>query len=108
MTENGSYVHPGQKPVLGIERLEQAYLARDPGYAKGITVPALVDVPPGGGGDHRDVNPTGIVPRGPALAGWLAPHGREALGGRPFGDGSPPGPPPAGEAVPAAHTPLPR
>ena len=24
---------------------------------------------------------------------WLTPHGREALGGRPFGDGTPPGPP---------------
>jgi putative glutathione S-transferase len=55
---------------------------------------------------HKDVNPTGIVPAGPDLSGWLAPHGREALGGRPFGDGTPPGPPPPGEEVPAAHTPL--
>jgi glutathionyl-hydroquinone reductase len=39
---------------------------------------------------HRDINPTGIVPRGPDLSGWLTPHGREQLGGRPFGDGAPP------------------
>ena len=39
---------------------------------------------------HRDINPTGIVPAGPDLSGWLSPHGREALGGRPFGDGTPP------------------
>jgi len=55
---------------------------------------------------HRDINPTGIVPMGPDLSGWVAPHGREALGGRPFGDGTPPGPPPADEAVPAEHTAL--
>ena len=54
---------------------------------------------------HRDINPTGIVPAGPELAGWAEPHGREALGGRPFGDGSPPGPPPEGERVPTAHNP---
>lgn len=41
---------------------------------------------------HRDINPTGVVPVGPDLSGWLTPHGREALGGRPFGDGTPPGP----------------
>jgi len=52
---------------------------------------------------HRDINPTGIVPAGPDLAGWLSPHGREALGGRPFGDGSPPGPPLPAEVVPPAH-----
>jgi glutathionyl-hydroquinone reductase len=50
---------------------------------------------------HRDINPAGIVPLGPDLSGWLAPHGRESLDGRPFGDGTPPGPVPAGEAVPA-------
>ncbi len=32
-------------------------------------------------------------------------HGREALGGSPFGDGTPPGPPPEGERVPTAHNP---
>jgi len=37
----------GRDPVLGIERLRDAYLARDPSYDKGITVPALVDVPTG-------------------------------------------------------------
>jgi putative glutathione S-transferase len=39
---------------------------------------------------HRDINPTGIVPLGPDTGGWLTPHGRESLGGRPFGDGTPP------------------
>jgi putative glutathione S-transferase len=34
----------GRDPVLGIERLQEAYLNRDPGYSKGITVPAMVDV----------------------------------------------------------------
>jgi glutathionyl-hydroquinone reductase len=37
----------GVDPVLGIERLQDAYLARDPGYDRGITVPAIVDVPTG-------------------------------------------------------------
>jgi glutathionyl-hydroquinone reductase len=54
---------------------------------------------------HLDINPTGIVPLGPDLTGWAAPHGREALGGRPFGDGTPPHPPPAGEVVPDDHNP---
>ncbi|WP_409182913.1 glutathione S-transferase family protein [Amycolatopsis sp. VS8301801F10] len=53
---------------------------------------------------HRNVNPTGIVPLGPDLAGWLTPHGREELGGRPFGDGTPPGTPPLGERVPALES----
>lgn len=52
---------------------------------------------------HRDINPTGVVPAGPDLRGWLTPHGREELGGRPFGDGTPPGPVAAGEEVPEAH-----
>ncbi|MEU6312689.1 glutathione S-transferase C-terminal domain-containing protein [Streptomyces sp. NPDC047014] len=55
---------------------------------------------------HTDINPTGIVPAGPDLSNWLEPHGREALGGRPFGDGTPPGPVAPEEAVPAGHTPL--
>ena len=55
---------------------------------------------------HTEINPTQIVPVGPDLANWLTPHGREALGGRPFGDGTPPGPPVAGEVVAADHTPL--
>ena len=49
---------------------------------------------------HRDINPTGIVPKGPDLSGWLTPHGREALGGRAFGDGTPPPPPRTNEQVP--------
>jgi putative glutathione S-transferase len=49
---------------------------------------------------HKDINPSGIVPNGPELSPWLEPHGREALGGRPFGDGTPPGPVRAGEEVP--------
>ena len=54
---------------------------------------------------HRDINPTGIVPSGPDPSGWASPHGRESLGGRPFGDGTPPGPPPSGERVPHEHHP---
>ncbi len=56
---------------------------------------------------HKGVNPTGIIPAGPDLSNWLTAHGRDDLGGRPFGDGTPPGPPPRGEMVPADHTPLP-
>jgi glutathionyl-hydroquinone reductase len=52
---------------------------------------------------HEDVNPTGIVPQGPDLASWLEPHGREALGGRPFGGGTPPGPVRPGEEVSPGH-----
>jgi putative glutathione S-transferase len=52
---------------------------------------------------HADINPTRIVPKGPELSGWCTPHGREALGGRPFGDGAPPGPPVDGEQVPDGH-----
>lgn len=48
---------------------------------------------------HSDVNPSQIVPRGPDLANWLTPHGREELGGRPFGDGTPPPPPQPNEQV---------
>ncbi len=39
---------------------------------------------------HTGINPTGITPKGPNTNGWLTAHGRETLGGRPFGDGSPP------------------
>ena len=53
---------------------------------------------------HTDINPTGIVPAEPDLSGWLRPHGRLALGGRPFGDGSPPPPPRGEEAVPDVGT----
>ena len=52
---------------------------------------------------HNDINPTRIVPKGPDLTGWLTPHGREALGGRPFGDGTPPDAPREDEVVPEEH-----
>src|SRR5690625_5234460 len=55
---------------------------------------------------HHDVNPTGIVPKGPVLAEWLTPHGREELGGSPFGDGTAPGPVREDERVDAANNPL--
>ncbi|CAM3289259.1 glutathione S-transferase C-terminal domain-containing protein [Nocardioides dubius] len=35
----------GRDPVLGYERLQEAYFARFPEYPRGITVPAVVDVP---------------------------------------------------------------
>jgi putative glutathione S-transferase len=57
---------------------------------------------------HRDLNPTGIVPAGPDLSGWLTPHGREELGGNPFGDGTPPPPPQPEEVVPTGHGAVPR
>lgn len=37
----------GVDPVLGIERLQEAYFARFRDYPRGITVPAIVDVPTG-------------------------------------------------------------
>jgi len=52
---------------------------------------------------HTDINPTRIVPSGPELGDWLDPHGRETLGGRPFGDGTEPGPTRPGERVPDGH-----
>jgi putative glutathione S-transferase len=55
---------------------------------------------------HTDINPTRIVPAGPDLAGWLTAHGREALGGSPFGEGTPPGPPPLDERVAECGSPL--
>ncbi|MGY0489213.1 glutathione S-transferase family protein [Streptomyces sp. WG-D5] len=39
---------------------------------------------------HTGINPTAIVPVGPDPSGWITPHGRDKLGGRPFGDGTPP------------------
>jgi putative glutathione S-transferase len=50
---------------------------------------------------HTNINPSRLVPLGPDLSGLTSPHGREQLGGRPFGDGTPPGPPPAGEVIAA-------
>ncbi|WP_434615892.1 glutathione S-transferase family protein [Arthrobacter sp. A5] len=52
---------------------------------------------------HTDINPTQIVPKGPDTSGWLTAHGREKLGGRPFGDGTAPGPVKAGEEVALGH-----
>ncbi|MGW3116521.1 glutathione S-transferase family protein [Streptomyces sp. NPDC001107] len=54
---------------------------------------------------HTGINPTRIVPLGPDLSGWLTPHHREELGGRPFGDGTPPGPAPADEEIAAPGRP---
>lgn len=41
-------------------------------------------------GTHGQLNPSGIIPAGPDLSGWRTPHGREELGGTPFGQGTPP------------------
>ncbi|TDS87539.1 glutathione S-transferase family protein [Nesterenkonia aurantiaca] len=46
---------------------------------------------------HEDLNPTQITPVGPDLENWLSEHGREALGGSPFGAGTAPGPVAASE-----------
>ncbi|MET7457121.1 glutathione S-transferase C-terminal domain-containing protein [Streptomyces sp. NPDC005574] len=54
---------------------------------------------------HTGINPTGIVPLGPDLSGWLTPHHRAELGGRPFGEGTPPRPVRAGEEVAARGRP---
>ncbi|ODU01280.1 MAG: glutathione-dependent reductase [Pseudonocardia sp. SCN 72-86] len=51
-------------------------------------------------GVHHTVNPSGVVPLGPDPRHWLDPHDRGRLGGRPFGDGTPPGPVREGERVP--------
>ncbi|MDO5502190.1 MAG: glutathione S-transferase C-terminal domain-containing protein [Actinomycetia bacterium] len=55
---------------------------------------------------HTDINPTKVVPLGPDLWNWARPHGREVFGGRPFGDGTPPGPPAEGEKVSFERNPL--
>ena len=53
---------------------------------------------------HRDDQPDRDRPGGPRPVRLAdTPHGREGLGGRPFGDGTPPGPPPPAEAVPPGH-----
>ena len=52
---------------------------------------------------HEDINPTQVIPCGPDTSVWLTPHGRQELGGSPFGDGTPPGPP--AEPVEADHGP---
>lgn len=55
---------------------------------------------------HEDINPTRIVPAGPELSNWLDAHGRERLGGEPFGDGTPPGPVRESERIADGHNPL--
>ena len=55
---------------------------------------------------HKDINPTQVVPKGPDLHGWASAHDRESLGGRPFGDGTPPGPVRPEERVAPAHNPV--
>jgi glutathionyl-hydroquinone reductase len=55
---------------------------------------------------HEDINPTRIIPQGPDLSNWLSDHGRESLGGNPFGDGVAPGPVREDERVTAGHNPL--
>jgi putative glutathione S-transferase len=54
---------------------------------------------------HTGINPTRIIPSGPDTSNWLMPHNRDQLSDRPFGDGTPPGPPPADEQVPPEHGP---
>jgi putative glutathione S-transferase len=51
---------------------------------------------------HANINPPQIVPKGPDLSGWTTAHGREELGGRPFGDGTPPPSPPVDEMLTAS------
>ena len=41
---------------------------------------------------HQDSNPTGVVPVGPDPKIFYTAHGREQLGGSPFGEGTAPGP----------------
>lgn len=55
---------------------------------------------------HEDINPTGVVPVGPALENWLEPHGRERLGGEPFGDGTAPAAVRDDERIAAGHNPM--
>ncbi|MDX1658236.1 MAG: glutathione S-transferase C-terminal domain-containing protein [Nitriliruptorales bacterium] len=54
---------------------------------------------------HTDLNPSGVVPKGPDVRDWAEPHGREQLRGSPFGEGSPPPPPPEDERVPPTNNP---
>jgi putative glutathione S-transferase len=53
---------------------------------------------------HTNINPTQIVPKGPDLSNWFEPHHRAELGGRPFGDGTPPVSPPRDEMLTASWT----
>ncbi|MFS8104212.1 glutathione S-transferase C-terminal domain-containing protein [Lentzea alba] len=49
---------------------------------------------------HSGINPARIVAVGPGPRAWLTAHHRDELGGSPFGDGKPPGPPLDEDAVP--------
>ena len=54
---------------------------------------------------HSDINPTGVVPKGPDLSIWNEPHDRaERFGGNPFGTGTAPEPVREAEKVDPAHT----
>ena len=56
---------------------------------------------------HEDINPTGVIPKGPDLANWLEVPGRESLASSgPFLDGTAPGEVRAEERVAAGHNPL--
>ena len=58
-------------------------------------------------GVHTDINPTGIVPKGPRHDSWLEPHDRDRFETNTWGDGgTPPPPPPASEVPDPTHTPL--
>ncbi|MFE3457147.1 glutathione S-transferase family protein [Nocardiopsis aegyptia] len=50
---------------------------------------------------HTAINPTRVIAVGPDPRLWLTAHGREELGGAPFGAGTAPGPVPEDERVPA-------
>lgn len=54
---------------------------------------------------QSDINPSGVIPKGPDLTGLMEPHEREALGGSPFGDGTAPGAIRERERVDPAHNP---
>ena len=56
---------------------------------------------------HTDINPTGIIPKGPNLNSWLETHDRDRFETDTWGDGGTPPPPPlASEVADPAHTPL--
>ena len=57
-------------------------------------------------GPRATSTPPGSSLPGPDLSNWLEPHGREALGGSPFGAGTAPGPVRPGEEVAPGSNPL--
>ncbi|MFI8091160.1 hypothetical protein ACIF9R_23040 [Streptomyces sp. NPDC086080] len=112
----------------GIRYPSEAYDRRETDYPRGVSVPAIVDVPSGKlvTNDYQQIA-LDLATEWTALhregAPYLYPrarreeidatrpvrldraHHREELGGRPFGDGSPPAPVRAGEEVPARGRP---